>query len=421
MFQRTILANGLCVLSAPMPHTRSVTFSAYVGAGSRYERPDEAGISHFVEHICFKGTERRPSARDISEEVDNVGGILNGGTDREYTTYYIKVARPHFQMAADLVVDIMRQPLFDAEDFEKERKVIIEELASVADSPSQQCEVLLDSLLWPDQPLGWDVGGTEDTVSTMSRDEAINYMGRQYAPNNLVISVAGDVEHEEVVNAVGALTADWPLGRSVAGWYPAVNGQNEPRCGIIYKKTEQAHISLALRGVASTHPDRYALSLLSVVLGEGMSSRLFLELREKRGLVYDVHSYVTNYLDSGSFTVYAAVDPEDGIEALQVMIHELAQLRDGLPRAELQKAKEVSKGRLLLRMEDTRSVSSWLGAQELLWGEVKTPEEIVKAIDRVTEDDMQRVAEKLLATDKLNLAVVGPYKSEGRFLSLLAV
>lgn len=404
-----------------MPHTRSVTFSAYVGAGSRYERPDEAGISHFVEHICFKGTERRPSARDISEEVDNVGGILNGGTDREYTTYYIKVARPHFQMAADLVVDIMRQPLFDAEDFEKERKVIIEELASVADSPSQQCEVLLDSLLWPDQPLGWDVGGTEDTVSTMSRDEAINYMGRQYAPNNLVISVAGDVEHEEVVNAVGALTADWPLGRSVAGWYPAVNGQNEPRCGIIYKKTEQAHISLALRGVASTHPDRYALSLLSVVLGEGMSSRLFLELREKRGLVYDVHSYVTNYLDSGSFTVYAAVDPEDGIEALQVMIHELAQLRDGLPRAELQKAKEVSKGRLLLRMEDTRSVSSWLGAQELLWGEVKTPEEIVKAIDRVTEDDMQRVAEKLLATDKLNLAVVGPYKSEGRFLSLLAV
>jgi predicted Zn-dependent peptidase len=415
VFQRTILANGLCVLSAPMAHTRSVTFSAYVGAGSRYERPDEAGISHFVEHICFKGTERRPSARDISEEVDNVGGILNGGTDREYTTYYIKVARPHFQMAADLVVDIMRQPLFDSEEFEKERKVIIEELASVADSPSQQCEVLLDSLLWPDQPLGWDVGGTEDTVSTMSRDEAITYMGRQYAPNNMVISVAGDVEHGEVVAAVGALTADWPLGRAVAGWYPAVNGQSEPRCGVIYKKTEQAHISLALRGVASTHPDRYALSLLSVALGEGMSSRLFLELREKRGLVYDVHSYVTNYLDSGSFTVYAAVDPEDGIEALQVMIQELAQLRDGLPRAELQKAKEVSKGRLLLRMEDTRSVSSWLGAQELLWGEVKTPEEIVKAIDQVNEDDVQRVA------DKLNLAVVGPYKSEGRFLSLLTV
>jgi predicted Zn-dependent peptidase len=255
----------------------------------------------------------------------------------------------------------------------------------------------------------------------MSRQEAMDYMGRQYAPNNLVISVAGDVEHDEVVNAVGALTADWALGRSVAGWYPAVNGQNEPRCGILYKKTEQAHISLAVRGVASTHPDRYAVSLLSVVLGEGMSSRLFLELREKRGLVYDVHSYVTNYLDSGSFTVYAAVDPEDGVEALQVMIQELSQLRDGLPRAELQKAKEVSKGRLLLRMEDTRSVSSWLGAQELLWGEVKTPEEIVRAIDQVTEDDVQRVAEKLLATDKLNLAVVGPYKSEGRFLSLLAV
>lgn len=404
-----------------MRHTRSVTVSAYVGAGSRYERPDEAGISHFVEHICFKGTQSRPSAREISEEVDNVGGVLNGGTDREYTTYYIKVARAHFQLALDLVVDLMRRPLFDAEEFEKERKVIIEELASVADSPSQQCEVLLDSLVWPDQPLGWDVGGTEETVSSIKREEAQTYLSRQYAPNNLVISVAGDVEHDEVVAAVEKATSDWLPGRAVAGWYPAVNGQSEPRCGLIYKKTEQAHISLALRGVSSTHPDRYAMSLLSVVLGEGMSSRLFLELREKRGLVYDVHSYVTNYLDSGSFTVYAAVDPEDGIESLQVIVQELTQLREGIPPSELQKAREVSKGRLLLRMEDTRSVASWLGAQELLWGEVRTPEEVVKKIDAVTEDDLLRVAESLLTSDKLNLAVVGPYRSENRFLSLLAV
>lgn len=420
MFERTTLRSGLTVLTAPMPHTRSVTVSAYVGAGSRYERPEEAGMSHFVEHICFKGTERRPSARDISEEVDNVGGVLNGGTDREYTTYYIKVARAHFGMALDLIVDMMRCPLFDAEEFEKERKVIIEELASVADSPSQQCEVLLDSLVWPDQPLGWDVGGTEHTVSAIPRDEAVTYLTRQYVPNNTVISVAGDVVHSEVLKAVEVVTAGW-LSGSPASWYPAVNGQNQPRVGVIYKKSEQAHISLAMRGVSSTHPDRYALSLLSVVLGEGMSSRLFLELREKRGLVYDVHSYVTNYLDSGSFTVYAGVDPEDGLEALKVLVDQLSELRAGIPDAELRKAKEVFKGRLLLRMEDTRSVGSWIGAQELLWGTVKTPEQIVKAIDAVTCDDLQRVAESLFLANKLNLAVVGPYRSEGRFLAALAV
>jgi predicted Zn-dependent peptidase len=403
-----------------MPHTRSVTVSAYVGAGSRYERPDEAGTSHFVEHILFKGTERRPTAREISEEVDNVGGILNGGTDREYTTYYIKVARPHFAMSLDLLVDLMRNPLFEEEEFEKERKVIIEELASVQDSPPQQCEVLLDSLVWPDQPLGWDVGGTEHTVSVIPRSEARQYLYRQYVPNNVVIAVAGDIEHAEVVKAVESLTRDWLPG-TAHGWFPAVNGQKAPRVGVIYKRTEQAHISLAMRGVSSTHPDRYALSLLSVVLGEGMSSRLFLELREKRGLVYDVHSYVTNYLDAGSFTVYAGVDPEDGVAALQVIMQELTALRDGVPNQELQKAKEVFKGRLLLRMEDTRSVASWIGAQELLWGEVKTPEEIVKAIDAVTVEDLQRLAESLLEPAKLNLAVVGPYRSEGRFQSLLAV
>lgn len=420
MFERTTLDSGLTVLSSAMPHTRSVTVSAYVGAGSRYERPEEAGLSHFVEHVCFKGTQRRPTARDISEEVDNVGGVLNGGTDREYTTYYIKVARPHFEMALDLVVDMLRCPLFDAEEFEKERKVIIEELASVADSPSQQCEVLLDSLVWPDQPLGWDVGGSEHTVSVIDREEARTYLHRQYVPNNVVISVAGDVEHEKVVSAVEKVTAGWLAG-TPGSWYPAVNGQSAPRVGVIYKKTEQAHISLAMRGVSSTHPDRYALSLLSVILGEGMSSRLFLELREKRGLVYDVHSYVTNYLDAGSFTVYAGVDPEDGLAALQVIVSQLSELRAGVPEAELHKAKEVFKGRLLLRMEDTRSVGSWIGAQELLWGEVKTPEQIVRKIDAVREQDLVRVAENLLATNKLNLAVVGPYRSEGRFLAALAV
>ena len=419
-YQRTTLENGLRIVSEAMPGTRSVAVSLYVGAGSRYERPDEAGISHLLEHLVFKGTPKRPSAQEISELIEGVGGIMNAGTDRELTVYYAKVARPHFDRASDVLTDMVRNPLIAAEELEKERKVVIEELNSIGDSPAQLVDVLLDETMWPDQPLGRDVAGSEESVTAITREGTLDYLKRQYVPNNIVVAVAGAIEHDEVVASIESALGDWKRGKP-ASWFPAVNGQNEPRTAVKYKATEQAHIEIAVHAMSSNDPDRFALDLISVILGEGMSSRLFLELREKRALCYDVHSYASHYLDTGSFAVYAGVDPKKAVESSQALLEELAKIRDdSVTDEELYKAKELSKGRLLLRMEDTRSVSGWLGGQEMLQGHIKTPDEVVALVEAVTPDDMRRIAKKILNPNTMTIAVVGPFRSDKRFAKLLA-
>jgi predicted Zn-dependent peptidase len=417
-YERSVLPNGLHVLSSTMPATHSVTVNLYVGAGSRYERKGEEGVSHYVEHMLFKGTEKRPTAKEIAEAIDGVGGLLNGATDREYTVYYIKVARPHLELAVDVLSQLVRHPLMDAAEMEKERQVVIEELAMVADSPAQIADLLLDSLLWPNNPLGRDVAGTAESVTGITREVMLGYMGEQYVPNNIVVSVAGNVTHGEVVGIFNEALGGWAPGSPTA-WMPVSNG-NGRRSAVHYKATEQAHVSLAVRGLPLSHPDRHAISFLSVILGEGMSSRLFIELREKRGLVYDISSYASQFLDTGAFNVYTGVDPKNAAEALKVIVAELERIRDDGPTSEeLTKARELSKGRMMLRMEDTRSVSGWIGAQELLLGFVRTVEDAVAEMDAVTIEDLQRVAGEILDPRKAYLAVVGPYKSDKKFAALL--
>lgn len=403
-----------------MPHTRSVTVSFYVGAGNRYETEPIAGASHFLEHMLFKGTAKRPTAQAISEAVDNVGGLLNGATDREFTVYYIKVAQAHLALAFDILVDMLRQPVFDPLEIEKERKVIIEELAMVADNPAQLAEVRLDSLLWPEGPLGWDVAGTEETVAALPRDEMLAYLRRQYAPNNIVLSVAGNVRHDDVVALCERELSDWEA-RSPASWAPASAEWRGPALAVLNRKTEQTQITLAARAVSSRDPRRHAVDLLSAILGEGMSSRLFMELRERRSLCYDVHSYPTHYLDAGAFSVYAGVDPANGPTALAAVLEELAGVCDGLAEAELRKAKELTKGHILLRMEDTRSVAGWVGGQELLHREIKTPDEVVEEIEAVTVGDVIELAHDLLRPERLAVSVVGPHRSDHRFRLLLGI
>jgi predicted Zn-dependent peptidase len=418
-YRRTVLPNGIRILTSAMPATRSAAVSLYVGAGSRYEREEEAGLSHFLEHLLFKGSEKRPTAKEIAEAIDRVGGIMNGGTDRELTVYYIKVARPHLDLALDVLVDLVSRPLLDPGELEKERQVVLEELAMVEDSPQQLSDLLLDSLLWPGQPLGRDVAGTPDSVAALSGGMVAGYLHRQYVANNIVVAVAGDIDHQRLVDDIWAVMGDWPAG-APGSWFPAANGGGT-RCGVRYKATEQAHINVAVPGIPLNHPDRYAFSFLSIILGEGMSSRLFLELREKRGLVYDVHSYVSQFLDTGLFTVYAGVDPKKAPEAVRVIVEEVARLQaEGPASDELEKARELSKGRLLLRMEDTRAVSGWLGGQELLLGEVRTIDQVVAEMEAVTLEDMQRVARELLRPEEMRLAIVGPYRSDKRFAGLLA-
>ena len=418
-YRRTTLENGLRIVTETMPSTRSVAVSMYVGAGSRYETTEQAGISHLLEHLLFKGTEKRPTPQEISEPIEGVGGVMNAGTDRELTVYYAKVARPHFDRAADVLTDMVRHPLMANEELEKERKVVIEEIASTGDSPAQLVDVLLDETMWPNQALGRDVAGTEESVIGLTRDGTVEYLRRQYVPNNIVVAVAGAIEHEEVVAAIEGPLGDWQRG-TPSSWFPAINGQDTPRLAVQYKATEQAHIEIAVHAVSSQDPDRFTLDLISVILGEGMSSRLFLELREKRAICYDVHSYASHYLDTGSFAVYAAVDPKKTVEAAKALIEELSRVRaEGVTEEELYKAKELSKGRLLLRMEDTRSVSGWLGGQEMLNGEIKTPDEVVALVEAVTIDDMRRVAKKILDEKQMTMALVGPFRSEKKFAALL--
>ena len=420
MYDRSVLSNGLRVLSSSLPHTRSVSVGIYVGAGSRYEDDAVAGVSHFLEHMLFKGTERRPTPREIAEAIEGVGGVMNAATDKELTVYWAKVPVDHFSTTLDVLLDQVLGSVFDPIELERERKVVIEELAMVEDNPGEIAGLLLDELLWPDQPLGRDIAGSAESVEGISRDAMLAYMRQQYVPENVVVSVAGNLSHDRVIGEIRDHVANWERA-DYATWQPARDGQDASRVALRSKRTEQAQILLGYPSYSAFHPDRYALDVLNTILGEGMSSRLFMEIREIRSLAYDVHSSVGHYLDTGAFVVGAAVDPKRADECIRAIRGELNRIRaERVPETELTKAREFIKGRMLLRMEDSRAISSWMGGQELLRGEVRSVDDIVAAIDAVTTADIQRVAVDVIRDDRANLAVVGPYRSEDRFAKLLA-
>ncbi len=417
-FRKTTLDNGLRIVTCEMPLTRSVSINMYIGVGSRYETVEQAGISHFIEHLLFKGTQRRPTPIEISSTVEGAGGVINAGTEHELTVYWCKVAQPHLEESLDLLIDMLRNSLFEEESIEKERLVVIEELNMSNDYPNYRVDTLIDEMLWPDHPLGRDIGGTRESVSDISRDMMLDYLAEHYTPRNIVLSVAGNVVHEQVVRQVEALCEEWPAP-DANGWNPVTHTQSEPQFRLEYRKTEQAHLSIALPGLSMEHPDRYALDVLSVILGEGMSSRLFVELREKQGLAYDVHSGVTHFLDCGAFIITAGVDPARVYDAVEMILAQVGALRDGVPENELDRAKRLISGRLMLRMEDTRAVSGWIGNQELLVGRILDIDDVVERVNAVTTEELRRVSNTLLLTEKLNVAVVGPSRGRRRLERLL--
>jgi predicted Zn-dependent peptidase len=417
-YDKTVLDNGLRLLTAPMPHARSASVVVFLGVGSRYEAPAESGLAHFIEHMLFKGTARRPTARDISTTIEGVGGLLNAVTSQETTVYWAKIAQPHLALALDLLVDVLRHSSFAPPEIEKERQVILEEIDSLFDSPGELVGLLIDQLLW-DGPLGWDIAGRKDTISAFQRADLLAYLARHYAPGNTVISVAGSIDPLAIREQMAALLGDWSPAPP-ASCEPALDNQTAPRLKVHYKDTEQVHLCLGVHGLPLAHPDRFVLGLLSTILGEGMSSRLFEELREKRGLAYDVHSYVDRFQDTGSAVVYAAVDPQRTVAAVEVILEELARLKDQpVPEAELTTAQDLTKGRFWLSLEDSRNVASWLGSQELLLGRIQTVDEVIAQVEAVTSADIQRLARQLFIQGQLNLALVGPFKKEGRFAGLL--
>ncbi len=420
MYQKKVLDNGLRIITCPMPHTRSVSICIYLGAGSRYESEAQAGVSHFIEHLCFRGTEKRLSAKDISGAIEGVGGVLNGGTDKELTVYWCKVAQPHFRLALDVLADMVLYSRFEKRDIEKERKIIIEEISMSKDAPNQLVGMILDELLWPDHPLGRDVAGTNKSVEDMSRELMLDYMASEYSPANTVIAIAGNIEHEEAVNEVNKILGGWENKKPRLNFLPYIEDKN-PRFKVEKRDTEQTHLCLALPGVSLSDSRRFTIDLLNVILGEGMSSRLFIEIRDKLGLAYNIHSYLDHFQDSGALTIYAGVHPKSLEIGITAILEQLALLKEKISDEEITKAKELSKGRLLLRMEDSRSVAGWVGGQEILSGKIMDVEEVVAIIEKVTAEEMRAVAKELLVGDKLRLSVVGPVKSTDHLEKLLKI
>lgn len=415
MYQKTVLDNGLRILTTAMPHTRSVAAGIFTGVGSRYEDEKQRGISHFIEHMMFKGTERRPTAQQVSEAIEGLGGEMNASTGSELTLYEVKVAHHHLPIALDVLVDMFRHSKFAPEEVEKERQVIIQEICRMMDMPESWVHVLIANQVWPQHPAGWDTAGTKESVSAISQEDMLNYIDRTYTPASTVISLAGNLEHDEVVSQIKRELGSWQQ-RSVPGFLPAENAPAGATLHLEFKDTEQAHLCLGLRALSRSDPDRYKLTLLNAVLGEGMSSRLFVEIREKRGLAYSVGSYTWRMRDTGAMVLYAGVEPAKAGDTLSAMTEQLQILRDQpVPVAELNKAREYTKGGILLSMEDTFANAGWVGRQELFDQQVLTVDQVIEKLDAVTVADVQAMAQRLFATEKLSLAIVGPFKDEALF------
>ncbi|MEA3345602.1 MAG: pitrilysin family protein [Chloroflexota bacterium] len=415
MYERTVLDNGLRVLTVPMPHMHSVSMAFFIGLGSRCETDDNGGAAHFIEHMLFKGTDKYPTARDLAEEIEGVGGVFNGGTGREMTLYWAKVAQFHLSVALDVLLDMLRHPRFDPVELEKERQVIIEEINSSLDMPGRWVHLLLAELIWPDHPLGRSVAGTKESVASLQRDILLESMSQYYSPSNTVLVVAGSLDHGRLLNLITASTEDWaPVDAPT--YQLAVDSQREPQVRLGERDTEQAHLGISAPGLPREHPDRFVLLLMNAILGEGMSSRLFQEIRERRGLAYEIGSSVSTLQDTGAITVYAGVNPERTPTTLQAILAEWDKLRQTpVTPKELRRAKEFVKGRLALQMEDTFNVAAWVGRQELLTERILSVDEVMKKIEVVEPDDIQRLAQHLFRTEKINCAVVGPFSDDEIF------
>ncbi len=414
-YHKTTLANGVRVVTGPMSGVRSASLIFYYNVGSRVERPEIAGVSHFLEHMLFKGTERRPDPLMISEEIEQVGGMLNAATGRESTSYWCKVPSTHTAMAFDVMADMLRGSVFDPAEIDKERKVVFEEIRSVQDVPEDLVHDLTDALVWGDDALGRDIAGTIASVGNIDRVAMVDFWQRNYGPERLVIAAGGDIDHDEIVRLAEANFGDL-RGEGADVATPVAVTQDASRLRVVNRPTEQAHLCISVPAISYRDERRHAQAMIDSILSSGMSSRLFQEIRERRGLVYSVFGYFRGYEDVGQGVVYAGTDIDRAEEATDAILGELRKLRDiRVSNEEMHRNKELRKGRLLMGLEDSRSVASWVGSQEATYGEIKTPEQVMEEIDAVTADQVQELAQELFLDERLNMVLIGPYEDPTPF------
>jgi predicted Zn-dependent peptidase len=418
-FERHSLGNGLRVLLAPMPQATSVTCMIMLAAGSRYETSETSGIAHFAEHMFFKGTERRPTARDIGMEVDGIGGEFNAFTGKEYTGYYVKCATEFRDTALDVLVDMLRNSKFPEDEIEREKGVIDEEMNMYYDTPRDFIGGVYEELLYGDQPLGWDIIGRKETVRAAKRETFLDYTGRWYKPGRMVVGLGGNVG-DDPLGRIEELLGDLPAAET--GQPPPLKpqGSDGPRLKIHRKQSDQAHLCLGVPSYPLDHPDRYVLQLLATVLGTGMSSRLFTEVRERRGLAYYVFGINHSYTDAGSLYSQAGVDINRADEAVETIAHELRRIaEEPVESEELEKSRNLAKGRFLLQLENPQGMIMFGLRREVLEGAAVDPEEVQEGLDAVTAEDIQRVAQDVIGRNGLNLALIGPFDEAEKFEHLL--
>lgn len=418
MFRKTTFQNGLRLVTEKLEGTKAVTVLVLVGAGSRYEHQKIRGISHFLEHMFFKGAEKFKDTKEVSEAIDSVGGEFNAFTGKEYAGYYVKVASESLEVACDVLADMLINSKFKQEEIEKERGVILEEYNMYQDTPMYQIGWNFENLIFGDQPLGWDQIGTKELIKSVMHKDFVEYKAKLYTPDNTVIAVAGNIDHKVVTEMVGKYF-EMESGEKVYN-FEALEDKDGGNVYLKEKKTEQAHIAVGFPGYPEDHKDHWALKLLAVILGGNMSSRMFLGVREAKGLSYYIHTSTDNYMDGGVIVTNAGVDLQRIDEAIMGIINEYRIVRDeDVPVAELKKAKSYLKGKMVLNLEDCEEFAHLLAKYELLHGAAKDPEEIMKMIDKVTVDDIGRVAKDLFKEDKMKLAVIGPFADQERFRKLL--
>ncbi len=420
MYQTTRLENGLTIATAEMPHMASVSLGFWVGVGGRYEPAEISGVSHFIEHLLFKGTKKR-SAEKISQDVEGIGGYLNAFTSEENTCFYSKARCDRFDELLAVLGDMFLNSTFAPVEIERERHVIKEEIAMYRDQPQQYVQELLNETLWPHQPLGRSLAGTEKTLDATTRAKILDYQKSNYVSSAILISVAGKIQHKQVVEAVSKFSKHFRVGKRAA-FAPAGNQQTEPRARLFTKDTEQTQLALGIRGCSRHDERRYALRLLNTILGENMSSRLFQTVREKHGLAYSIYSSPSFFEDTGDLVISAGLDTDKLEKALKLISRELKQLAEKLVSpGELRRARDYVLGQLDMSLESTEPQMMWMGEHWLGYGKIPTPDEVKKRLGEVRASEIRAVAREFFRPERLNLALVSPLKKSPALKTVLKI
>jgi len=417
MYKKCVLDNGVRIVYERIPYVRSVSVGIWVKTGSRNENTDNNGISHFIEHMMFKGTKTR-TAKQIAESFDNIGGQLNAFTGKECTCYYAKTLDSHIDIALEVLSDMFFNSKFDNRDIKIEKRVVLEEIGMYEDSPEELVHDILSDTVWGNSTIGYPILGTQKSLEAITRQKIVQYMKENYTPANVVISIAGNFDEDHIINSVRNYFGSWSSEKNEVNRFD--NAVFTPNIGIKVKDTEQVHMCIGFEGIEHGNDKLYTLLAINNIFGGGMSSRLFQKIREEKGLVYSIYSYPSSYENSGLYTIYAGMNPEQLTEVIKIIMDEINTIKSRyLSQEELDRSKEQLKGSYILGLESTSSRMNSIGKSELLLGRINTPEEVLKKIDNINMDNVIDVIDSVFTLDKIGFSAVGSIKDDFDFKKLI--